>query len=198
MKSDDLKERSQSILGTEDAETPAQPLDEKKTKMSLEERKKVRYFALTAGISLLVVAAVFAVGAVVGSRVQKEEAAREPREETPVFSAALEEDERKENDITSAITEAYYTASNGMMVTIEFFNDTDTDEHISKVIATLCTEEGDVIAKAQSAGMKSDFAVPAGGTNEITMYIKPEYVSITDDLLETLQYEITVEHEAVA
>lgn len=198
MKSDDLKERSQSILGTEDAETPAQPLDEKKTKMSLEERKKVRSFALTAGISLLVVAAVFAVGAVVGSRVQKEEAAREPREETPVFSAALEEDERKENDITSAITEAYYTASNGMMVTIEFFNDTDTDEHISKVIATLCTEEGDVIAKAQSVGMKSDFAVPAGGTNEITMYIKPEYVSITDDLLETLQYEITVEHEAVA
>lgn len=198
MKSDDLKERSQSILGTEDAETPAQPLDEKKTKMSPEERKKVRSFALTAGISLLVVAAVFAVGAVVGSRVQKEEAAREPREETPVFSATLEEDERKENDITSAITEAYYTASNGMMVTIEFFNDTDTDEHISKVIVTLCTEEGDVIAKAQSAGMKSDFAVPAGGTNEITMYIKPEYVSITDDLLETLQYEITVEHEAVA
>ena len=95
------------------------------------------------------------------------------------------------------ITEAYYTVENGMMVTVGFSNNLDTDEHISKVIVAIYNEKDAQLAKAQSESMSENFVVVAGGTNEVTMYIKPEYVSITDDPIETLRYDITIDHETV-
>lgn len=195
MKSDNQQERAHSILGEEEAKEQVRLTDEQKVKMTSEERKKVRFSAITAGISLLVVVAVFVVGAIYGSREQKDQAARAPRESTPTFYGSLEQEDLEEGKITSVITQAYYTVENGMMVTIGFSNDMDTDEHISRVIVALYTQEDTEIAKAASASMRSDFIVSAGGTNEVTMYIKPDYVSVTDDPLQKLRYEITVEHE---
>lgn len=195
MKMDKWNERSQSILCGQDTEDQAQPIVAENEKLSAEERKRVRALALTAGVSLFIVVAVLVVGILFGNRAKKEREAREVREDSPVFTASLDEKDKVTGKITSAVTEVYYTVENGMMVTVEFYNGLETDEHISRVVITLSTEADAVIAKAATAGMKSDFVVPAGETNAITMHIKPEYVSITDDPLETLTYEITVDHE---
>lgn len=193
MKMDDRNERSSSILGIEDTSVADAPIVSEKTKLMPEERKKAVSLAVAAGAALLAVVVVLIVGAVYGGIAQKKDAARQPRESTPTFYGVMQEEDVKENDITSTLTHAYYTAENGMMLTIEFYNDTDTDKHISKVIVSLHNGKDEKIAQAQSASMKADYSVPAGEANEITMYVKPEYVSITDDPLETLRYEITVE-----
>ncbi len=194
MKSDNQQERNQHILGVEDVELQSQPLDEPKLEVTTEDRKQIKMTILAVVISLCVVAAVFAAGVIFASTPQKDD----PRKSTPTFYGSLDEEDLEEEKIVSMITEAYYTVENGMMVTIGFGNNLDTDEHISKVIITIYNEEDAEIAKAQSAGMHEDFVVVAGGTNEIKMYIKPEYVSITDDPLETLRYEITIDHQTVA
>lgn len=197
MKSDNNYKRNPHILGAEDVELLSQPLDEQKPEVTVAERKQIKLTVLTAGIALLVVVAVLVVGAICGIIAQKDVAAREPRESTPTFYGTLDDEDLKEEKIISMITEAYYTVENGMMVTIGFSNNLDTDEHISKVIVAIYTEQDDEVAKAQSESMSEDFVVVAGGTNEVTMYIKPEYVSITDDPLETLRYDITIDHETV-
>ncbi len=197
MRSDKQQERSEHILGTEDVEVQVQLSDEQKSEIAVAQRKQIKSTILIAGISLLVVVAVLVVGAISGSVAQKDLAAREPRESTPTFYGSLDDEELKEEKILSMITEAYYTVEDGMMVTVGFSNNLDTDEHISKVVIAIYTEQDAEIAKAQSAGMSEDFVVVSGGTNEVTMYIKPEYVSITDDPLETIRYEITIDHETV-
>lgn len=182
-----------SILQTNNAHGGS-PFDEKK-KITPEERKKIVSFGITAGVSLLVVVIVLVIGAVFGNAMRQKSAAQEPRESTPTFYGTLETEDWEEGKITSAVIEAYYTAEHGMMVTIEFGNALETDEHISKVLISLKNEKDFQIARAQSASMKADFVVPAGGTNQITMYIKPEYVFVKDDPLETLDYEITIDYE---
>ncbi len=193
MKSDNQQERSRHILGAEDIELQPQLLDDSKLEVTTEDRKQIKSTILVAGISLLVVAAVLVVGVIFATAPQKDD----PRKSTPTFYGSLDEEDLKEEKIVSMITEAYYTVENGMMVTIGFSNNLDTDEHISKVVIAIYTEKDAELAKAQSESMKEDFVVVAGGTNEIKMYIKPEYVSITDDPLETLRYEITIDHETV-
>ncbi|MBQ7038791.1 MAG: hypothetical protein IJN61_06765 [Clostridia bacterium] len=193
MKSDNQQERSQHILGAEDVELQPQLPDESKLQVTTEDHKQIKSTILVAGISLLVVAAILVVGVIFANVPKKED----PRESTPTFYGSLDEEDLKEKKIVSMITEAYYTVENGMMVTIGFSNNLDTDEHISKVVVAIYTEKDAELAKAQSESMREDFVVVAGGTNEITMYIKPEYVSIADDPLETLRYEITIDHETV-
>lgn len=193
MKSDNQQERSQHILGAEDVELQPQLPDESKLQVTTEDRKQIKSTILVAGISLLVVAAILVVGVIFANVPKKED----PRKSTPTFYGSLDEEDLKEKKIVSMITEAYYTVENGMMVTIGFSNNLDTDEHISKVLVAIYTEKDAELAKAQSESMREDFVVVAGGTNEITMYIKPEYVSIADDPLETLRYEITIDHETV-
>lgn len=194
MKSDNQQERSQHILGTEDVELQAQSLEEQNSETTEEVRKHIKSTVLVAGIALFVVAAVLVVGAISGSVAKKDD----PRESTPTFYGSLDDEDLKEEKIVSMITEAYYTVENGMMVTVGFSNNLDTDEHISKVVVAIYTEQGKEIAKAQSESMKEDFVVVAGGTNEVTMYFEPEYVSIKDDPLKTLSYEISIDHKTVA
>lgn len=197
MKSDKRQERSEHILGVEDVEPQIQLSDEQKSEIEVALARRKREIALIAGIILLAVVVVLVIGVISGSIAKRELAMREPRESTPTFYGSLEDEELEEKKISSMITEAYYTKENGMMVTIGFSNNLDTEERITKVVVVIYSEQDTEIAKAQSESMSADFTVVSGGTNEVTMYIKPEYVSIADDPLETIRYEITIEHETV-
>ena len=146
---------------------------------------------------MLAVVAVLLIGVISGGITKRELAMREPRESTPTFYGSLNNEELEEKKIVSMITEAYYTKEDGLMVTVGFSNNLDTEERITKVVVEIYSEQDAEIAKAQSESMSVDFTVVSGGTNEVTMYIKPEYVSITDDPLETIRYEITIDHETV-
>ncbi len=197
MKLDKQQERSEHILGVEDVEPQIQLTNEQKSEIEVAQRKQIKATALIVGVALLAVVAVFVIGAISGGVAKRELAMREPRESTPTFYGSLENDELEEKKISSMITEAYYTKEDGMMVTVGFSNNLDTEERITKVVVEIYSEQDAEIAKAQSESMSAEFTVVSGGTNEVTMYIKPEYVSIKDDPLETIRYEITIEHETV-
>lgn len=197
MKLDKQQERSEHILGVEDVEPQIQLTDEQKSEIEVAQRKQIKATILMVGIGLLILAAVLAVGAIFSGVTKRELAMREPRESTPTFYGSLENEELEEKKISSMITEAYYTKEDGMMVTVGFSNNLDTEERITKVVVEIYSEQDAEIAKAQSESMSAEFTVVSGGTNEVTMYIKPEYVSIKDDPLETIRYEITIEHETV-
>ena len=197
MKLDKQQERSEHILGVEDVEPQIQLTNEQKSEIEVAQRKQIKATALIVGVALLAVVAVFVIGAISGGVAKRELAMREPRESTPTFYGSLENDELEEKKISSMITEAYYTKEDGMMVTVGFSNNLDTEERITKVVVEIYSEQDAEIAKAQSESMSAEFTVVSGGTNEVTMYIKPEYVSIKDDPLKTIRYEITIEHETV-
>ena len=197
MKSDKQQERSEHILGVEDVEPQIQLTDEQKSEIEVAQRKQVKATALIVGVALLAVVAVLLIGVISGGITKRELAMREPRESTPTFYGSLNNEELEEKKIVSMITEAYYTKEDGLMVTVGFSNNLDTEERITKVVVEIYSEQDAEIAKAQSESMSVDFTVVSGGTNEVTMYIKPEYVSITDDPLETIRYEITIDHETV-
>lgn len=183
-----------TILSTE----PEVTEPPKKVRLNEEERGRVKSTLIITGVLFLAVIAVLVVGIVYGTHSQKQEAARAPRESTPTFYGALAEEDIKQDDITVAVTQLYYTAENGMMADFTLFNNRATAEKITKVIVTLYNGEDVQLAKAESAGMPGDFILAAsGGEKELTVYIKPEYVSVIDDSLETIKYEVTVQYETV-
>ncbi len=189
-------ERSASIFGEESEQVLEPVVETKSEEMPTEDRKRLNLIGITIGISILIVALVLVVGVISGIQSQKQEAAQAPRESTPTFYGVLEEADIQADTITSVLTEAYYTAENGMWVTVEFYNDTDSDQHVSKATITLYNEAGGEIAKAATAGIDGDYLVGTGESNDLKVYFKPEFVSITDDPLSTIRCEITVEHEA--
>ena len=195
MSLNDKKERSESIFG-EETEAEVKPVKaSKEQEVPTEEKKRLQLLGITIGISVLIVALVLVVGVISGVQTQKQEEAQAPRASTPTFYGAMEDEDIEEDMITSVLTEAYYTAENGMWVTVEFYNDTEYDQHISKATIALYNENDGEIAKAATAGIDGDYLVGSGESNELRVYFKPEYVSITDDPLTTIRCEITIEHE---
>ena len=143
----DQTERSASIFGDESEEQIEQVTESKSEEMPAEDRKRLNLLGITIGISILIVVLVLVIGVISGMQSQKEEAAQAPRESTPTFYGAMEDGDIQEGSITSILTEAYYTAENGMWVTVEFYNDTDSDQHISKATISLYNEAGDSITQ---------------------------------------------------
>ena len=177
-------ERYESILDTNSAHVEEMPIEEK-SKMSPEERKKVWTGIISAVVALVLVAGVITVGVVVG----KKQELREPRESTPTFYGQFEED-AEDGIIDVMIAEVYYTAENGMMVTVEVANRTETEHRITTLLVTLYNEKDGMIAKGGVSNLKKDFVIPADGSEQIKIYLGPEYVHITDDPLETLRWDV--------
>jgi hypothetical protein len=177
-------ERYESILDTNSAHIEELPVEEK-PQMSPEERKKVLTAIVSAVAALVLVAGVITVGILVG---QKQEL-REPRESTPTFYGQFEED-AEDGIVDVMIAEAYYTTENGMMVTVEVANRTETEHRITTLLVTLYNKEDGMIAKGGVGNLKKDFVIPADDSKQIKIYLGPEYVHITDDPLETLRWDV--------
>ena len=179
-------ERSSSILDDE-VEQIAKPEEcEESKELTAEERKRLISSLLPIGISLLVLIAVFVVGVIYANVSQKQQ----PRNSTPTHYALMATATTKANDVTALIEQTYYTKENGLMVTLAFLNDMETEQHINYVVITIRNQDNQLIAQAQSDVI--DLMVPADDMGEKVIYIKPEYVSIINDPLETLRYEINI------
>ena len=145
------------------------------------------------GIILLVV--IIGAGVMLGLNIanSNKELSYEMSEETPgYFYDGEATPELKDDGITAAVNEAYYTNGGHLCVYMTLGNGADKDMRLDTLevkISNGNTEE--LIASGYTADVDDAYIVPAGGTNTYTFYIKPEHVKIADDTLETISYEIT-------
>ena len=157
------------------------------------EPKEKRGDLLVMGIILLVV--IIGAGVMLGLNIanSNKELSYEMSEETPgYFYDGEATPELKDDGITAAVNEAYYTNGGHLCVYMTLGNGADKPMRLDTLevkISNGNTEE--LIASGYTADVDDAYIVPAGGTNTYTFYIKPEHVKIADDTLETISYEIT-------
>lgn len=157
------------------------------------EPKEKRGDLLVMGIILLVV--IIGAGVMLGLNIanSNKELSYEMSEETPgYFYDGEATPELKDDGITAAVNEAYYTNGGHLCVYMTLGNGADKDMRLDTLevkISNGNTEE--LIASGYTADVDDAYIVPAGGTNTYTFYIKPEHIKIADDTLETISYEIT-------
>lgn len=100
--------------------------------------------------------------------------------------------EMKDDGITAAVNQAYYTKGGHLCVFMTFGNGADKPMSLDTLEVKISDgETKDLIASGYTAAVDESYTIPANGTNTYTFYIKPEHVKITDNTLETITYEIT-------
>lgn len=100
--------------------------------------------------------------------------------------------ELSEEGIKGAVTQAYYTNGGYLCVEMVLSNGLDKPQHLESILVEISngdTEEK--IASGYTDKIAETYTIPAGGTNNYTLYIAPEHVVITDDTLEKITYTIT-------
>ena len=149
---------------------------------------------------LLVMGAILAVliigcGIVLGiniSKSNKELLYERDEENTGYFYDNDAEPEMKDDGITAAVNQAYYTKGGHLCVYMTLGNGADKPMRLDTLEVKISNgETKDLIASGYTAEVDDSYTVPAKGTNTYTFYIKPEHVKIVDDTLETITYEIT-------
>ena len=163
----------------------------KETKKSAPKEK--RKDLLVMGIIMLVI--VVGCGVALGISIDKanKALAYEMSESTPGhFVDEYATPELKDDGISAAINQVYYTNGGHLCVWMTLGNGTDKSMRLDELevkISNADTEE--LIASGYTAEVDDSYVVPAGGTNTYTFYIKPEHVQITNATLENISYEIT-------
>lgn len=155
--------------------------------------KESRKDLLVMGIILLVL--LIGVGVVLGINIAKsnKELLYEMSDDTPgYFYDAEATPELKDDGITAAVNQVYYTNGGHLCVYMTLGNGGDKAIRLDTLEVKISNgETKELVASGYTAGVDDAYTVPAGGTNTYTFYIKPEHVKIADDTLETITYEIT-------
>lgn len=126
----------------------------------------------------------------------EEAAKKDPKEGMTYFQAEETEPEKSETEITSLITEAYYTNDGSLAVHLCFANGMSEAKHLVSVEVKIRNGDEETVAAGYSDAIADDYVIPADGTNELVLYISPEYVEIADDSLYTISYDVTTKYEA--
>ena len=105
--------------------------------------------------------------------------------------------ELSEEGIKCAITEAYYTNDGGLFLKLKLSNGTEADRRLLTLVVTLKNERDEGFAVAPTAQIDGAFYGPAGGYGDMSFFISSEYLSKTDDDLDSLTYEIRTTSQAV-
>lgn len=111
---------------------------------------------------------------------------------TAEFLDADAQPELSEDGLTATVNRVYYTKGNYLCVQMTLGNGLDQPQHMSSLEVKLSnTASGELIASGYTAKISEKYVVPEQGYNTYTFYISPEYVSIKDDPLDGITYEIT-------
>ncbi len=151
--------------------------------------KSIGTVALAVALVLVVVLG----GGIVSDRIYKkqqaEEEARACRDGFQIRYGA--EPELTQGEMTTGITEIYYSQENGVWVTLMFANGYEADSRVDEIGLVIKNVNGERIASAASTKIK-DVVVPAGGTKKHKLYLEPQVVTITDDTFEKFSCDITL------
>lgn len=179
------------------------PMPEKKQPKK-KEKKPFKFPKPTKAFWAIVTAAVVLIGLFVGGgiyfehRYQQElleEYNKSAKEGLTYFLAEATEPEKSEKEVTALITEAYYTNDGSLAVFLCFANGMDSDQNVQSVDVTIRNDEEEVIASGYSDTF--DLVVPKDGTANLTLYMAPQHVKISNDSLNTIAYDISTEYIAV-
>lgn len=143
-------------------------------------------------------AAFFGVGLYFEKKSQQDEEEaynKEPKAGMTYFVAEESEPEKSATELTSLITEAYYTNDGSLAIRFCFANGMPEAQRLLSVEVKLRNGEGVTVATGYSDDIKKGYTIPSGGTNTLLLYVSPEYVQITDDPLSTIDYDVTTEYE---
>ncbi len=186
------QENEYSILNTNSATAPFD--EEAEPRLS---KKQLRQTIIVFLIVVAVLVGVLVVGGVVSENIRQKELLREPDESMSAFYNEASEPEMVKDSVQSMVTEAYYTNEKGIMLNLCFANGFEQDQHLTKIIVTIRDkdEKGNVIAQGNTDKIDTEYVVPAGETNTFVLYMGPEYVSIKDNSLKELFFDVTVEYE---
>lgn len=179
----------ESILNTNSAKmAEEQPQEKQKAKPKLKS-------VLAALLVVVLLVGVFVGGGVLSEAQYQAELKREEARalRTDAMKRYIDAPEKVEGSVESGVTTLYYSQENGMWLEVTVVNGMDSDIKIRTIAAVVKNGEDAVIASGSSK-IKKCSAV-AGETEKITVYFPPEYVKITDDKLEEVSLELTVEHE---
>lgn len=182
-----------SILETNSKITPPEDKRAQPKSRKLPRRELVNRI-VAAVLTVVLIVGIFVGGGLLSEwQYQKEQAAqaaREMREGSPVFQN--DEIQAEEGKLVANLTEAYYSAENGMWLVMTFANGEDTAATVQRVEYTINTEDGKRIVGGVADKIEN-CVVAAGGIKKLAVYAAPQYVSITDDALETLSFTIETE-----
>lgn len=167
--------------------------------------KKVRtlnwkFIGIVALVAVLLVGLFIGFGVFFQKQYDKELAeqeGKESKEGMTYFTADQTEPEKKADELTSLITEACYTNDGSLKVDLCFANGMEKDQHLTSVAVEIRNGEGKVVAKGYSDDISKTYRIPAGGTETLILYVSPEYVTIKDDSLATLSYDVTTRYEPI-
>lgn len=105
--------------------------------------------------------------------------------------------ELTDDGLSAVINEMYYTKGGYLCVRMTLGNGNDTPQHLTSLSVTLTNEDSEEkIAGGYTSKISKKYTVPANGYNEYTFYLSPEHVSVTDDPLTNVYYEINVSAQA--
>lgn len=148
-------------------------------------------------IVMLVALGVIVVGCIVALALQFVEAAEEEgyaRNES--FSTYFVDEEAApelaDDGITAAVNQVYYTNKGYLCVSMTLGNGMETEQVMDSIQVKILNEEDELVASGYTDKVNQKFSIPAGGTTAYTFYISPEHVSITDDPLTTISYDIEI------
>lgn len=155
--------------------------------------KEKRGDLLVMGIILLVI--LIGCGIALGASINRanKELLYDMSENTPgYFLDAEATPELKDDGITAAVNQVYYTNGGHLCVDMTLGNGTDKAMRLDTLEVKISDGETKaLIASGYTEDIDDTYTVPAGGMNTYTFYIKPEHVKIADATLETITYEIT-------
>ncbi len=157
-----------------------------------------KWIGIFAAIVAVIAAGIVGVGMYFESEHQKEleeEKKKQPKPGMTMFLAEEEVPEKSKDEVTSLIAQACYTNDGSMAVYFAFANGMEEDQHITSVEVKISNDEKQLIASGYSDAIEENFVVPKDGTANLLLYISPEYVKITDDPLDLLSYDITIDYQ---
>lgn len=180
----------QSILNTNSAKMAEQP--EEKQPVAKPKLKSV--LAILLVIVLLV--GVFVGGGLISEAQYQAKLAKEEAQSLRDGAEVryLDAPEAVDGSLEHGITAMYYSQENGMWLTLTIINGLDKEAKITNVYVKLKNSDNDAVI-AQGGSDPKNWVVAADETKELSIYFPPEYVKITDDPLETVSVDATVEHK---
>ena len=166
--------------------------EEAKSRVSVSSEKKQMNIILTVmvGIVMLIL-----IATILGQTGKQNRADVEAREGSTYYIDNSQLAEMGDEGITGAITEVYYTESDGLRIFLNFANAEETTQHPTRIQIKLMNGKGDVITNAVSNNVHKDYYIVGGGRKTYELFVPKDLVKIPDDSLSEISYEITVDCE---
>ena len=124
-------------------------------------------------------------------RAAREEQFQRDETRTEYFLAASAVPEMADDGVTAAVAEVFYTKGGYICVRMVLGNGTAHSMELNGMEVVLTNGEEQQIAGGY-ADITSGITVPAGGTEDYTFFISPEFITLPEDPLTTLGYTINV------